>query len=133
MQVSGICLLDLWPTMAGRHSTKPYRSMSLCTQRWWCWWSYMKCINHRQARLFIYGWGVRNEETLAMRLVCITSLPCTPGTILYHSHVDQGSSTEWLSRNVWQKLLKASITATSRPKNKLLSSSSLFDYIFSLR
>ena len=76
----------------------------------------MKCINHRQARLFIYGWGVRNGERLAMRLVCISSLPRTPGTILYHSHVDQGSSTEWLSSNVWQKLLKASITATSRPK-----------------
>ena len=54
----------------------------------------MKCINHRQARLFIYGWGVRNEEMLAMRLVCITSLPRRPGTILYHSHVDQGYSTE---------------------------------------
>jgi len=62
------------------------------------------------------GGGVWNEETLAMRLVCITSLTRTPGTSLYHSHVHQGSSTEWLSRNVWQKLLKASITATSRPK-----------------
>jgi hypothetical protein len=92
VRVPGICLLEILPTMAGRHGTKPCRSMSLCRQRWWWWWwwwSYMNCINHGQARLFIYGWGVyrgwggvQNEETLVMRLVCITSLPPTPCTIL---------------------------------------------------